>query len=297
MKRQVPWLRLVTPLAFLLAGCERSMAPVEPSESSVASSRASTETVARGGAGVVDASAPTISVAQAQDIESLIGEIVASSLRAGSKNSLTSKLNAALASLARQNSRAAANQLRAFIHEVEAMQRSGRLDDATASRWIAAAEQSLDPPSAAVLDQQQLVYNGGASARTLPGYYIWQSFTVGISGILTEIDMGFFNDMSGSGLLEIFAGQGTTGQLLQALVVPVIGITQTPVTWNAWMVNVPVTAGSVYTFKFTPDAATLPDPYGVAIGFGNLYPGGGMGFGDPTNFEPDFDMVFRTFVR
>ena len=297
MKRQVPWLRLVTPLAFLLAGCERSMAPVAPLESSVASTRVSTETAGRGGAGGVDASASAISVAQAQDIESLIGDITASSLRSGTKTSLTSKLDAALASLARQNSHVAANQLRAFIHEVQALQRSGRLDDTTASRWIAAAERIIEPPSAAVLDQQQLVYNGGASARTLPGYYIWQSFTPGISGTLTQIDMGFFNDMSGSGLLEIFAGQGTTGQLLQALTVPVIGITQTPVTWNAWMVDVPVTAGSVYTFKFTPDAATLPDPYGVAIGAGNPYPGGGMGFGDPTNFEPDLDMVFRTFVR
>jgi hypothetical protein len=47
------------------------------------------------------------------------------------------------------------------------------------------------------VDQQQLVYDGGTSARTLPGYTVWQSFTAGLTGTLAEIDMGFFNDMSG----------------------------------------------------------------------------------------------------
>jgi len=149
-----------------------------------------------------------------------------------------------------------------------------------------------------VLDQQQLIYNGGTSARTLPGYSVWQSFTPSISGTLSEIDMGFFNDMSGSGELQILSGDGTAGPVLQTLTVSVLGITQPEVTWNAWVVNVPVTAGSRYTFKFTPNAATLPDPYGVAIGVGNPYPGGDMGVDDPSgSYRTDFDMVFRTFVR
>jgi len=149
-----------------------------------------------------------------------------------------------------------------------------------------------------VLDQQQLVYDGGTSARALPGYSVWQSFTPSVSGTLSEIDMGFFNDMSGSGRLDILSGDGTAGKVLQTLTVPVVGITQPNVTWNQWMVRVRVTAGSVYTFKLTPDAATLPDPYGVAIGAGNPYLGGVMGLDDPSgSYRTDFDVVFRTFVR
>ena len=150
----------------------------------------------------------------------------------------------------------------------------------------------------AILDQQQLVYNGGTSARTLSGYTVWQSFTPSISGTLTEIDMGFFNDMSGSGQLRILSGDGTAGSILQTLTVPVLGITQPGVTWNAWAVSVSVTAGSFYTFNFTPDAATLPDPYGVAVGAGNPYPRGVMGLDDPSgSYRTDFDLVFRTFVK
>jgi hypothetical protein len=153
-------------------------------------------------------------------------------------------------------------------------------------------------PRIRVPDQQQLVYNGGTSARTLPGYSVWQSFTPSISGTLTEIDMGFFNDMAGGGQLQILSGDGTAGPVLQTLTVPVVGITQPGVTWNAWTVRVHVAAGSFYTFKFTPNAATLPDPYGVAIGAGDPYPRGVMGLDDPSgSYRTDLDVVFRTFVR
>jgi hypothetical protein len=153
-------------------------------------------------------------------------------------------------------------------------------------------------PRIPVLDQQQLVYNGGTSARTLPGYSVWQSFTPSISGTLTEIDMGFFNDMAGSGQLQVLSGDGTAGSVLQTLTVPVVGITQPGVTWNTWTVRVRVRAGSVYTFKFTPNSATLPDPYGVAIGAGGPYLRGVMGLDDPSgSYRTDFDLVFRTFVR
>ena len=57
----------------------------------------------------------------------------------------------------------------------------------------------------------------------------------------------------------------------------------------------PVAAGSSYTFNLTPDAATLPDPYGVCIGSTDPYPGGTMGLDDPGGSQPTgFDVVFRT---
>ena len=150
---------------------------------------------------------------------------------------------------------------------------------------------------ALVLDQEQLLYNGGTSARTLPGYTIWQSFTAGADGTLAQIDMGFFNDMSGQAQLDVIEGDGPTGAILQSLTVPVVGVTAPGVTWNSWAVNVQVVSGAAYTFRITPDAATLPDPYGVAIGATDPYPGGVMGIDDPSGSYPTpFDVVFRTWL-
>jgi hypothetical protein len=148
-------------------------------------------------------------------------------------------------------------------------------------------------------DQEQSRYDGGCSARTLPGYRVWQSFTAGKTGKLVRIDLGFFNDMSGSAELRIYDGEGTAGKLITALDVPVHGITRREVTWNSWQVDVPVTAGHRYTFELTPcRSGGLPDPYGVAIGAGDPYPGGCFGVNDPTGSYPTgFDAVFRTWLE
>jgi len=64
-----------------------------------------------------------------QAIEALRATIEESSLRA--------KLSAAIASLERRNTAPAVNQLEAFLNEVDAMVRSGRLPQATADAWRA----------------------------------------------------------------------------------------------------------------------------------------------------------------
>lgn len=56
-------------------------------------------------------------------------------------------LEAAQRSLARGNRKAATNQLNAFIHEVEALKRGGRLDAATADELIAMALVVINPPT------------------------------------------------------------------------------------------------------------------------------------------------------
>lgn len=151
--------------------------------------------------------------------------------------------------------------------------------------------------AACVEHHAQLAYDGGTSARTLPDYTVWQSFTPDVSGTLCRIDMGFFNDMSGRGRLDILEGEGTGGSVLQSLTVPVVGITRPGVTWNEWDVSVPVVAGSTYTWNLTPDAATLPDPYGVCVGSGNPYAAGTMGIDDPSGSYPmTFDVVFRVHL-
>jgi hypothetical protein len=162
---------------------------------------------------------------------------------------------------------------------------------------LALAPGARHAAAACAPDQAQLVYDGGTSARTLPGYTIWQSFTPSVTGRLCRLEMGFFNDMSGEGLLEIREGEGTSGTVLQSLVVPVVGVTGGGATMNAWAIDVAVTAGSLYTFELTPDAATLPDPYGVAIGAGDPYPRGVMGIDDPSGSYPTpFDTNFRAHV-
>lgn len=162
---------------------------------------------------------------------------------------------------------------------------------ATATREVTVASDT-----APVLDQQQLLYNGGTSARTLHGYKVWQSFTAGITGTLVEIDMGFFNAMSGYALLEVRAGDGSAGAVLASQRVPVTAV-DGGVSWNAWTVSVPITAGELYTFEVTPEAATLPDPYGVCVAMSNPYPRGTMGLDDPSgSYRTDFDLVFKTYV-
>jgi hypothetical protein len=64
-------------------------------------------------------------------------------LVAGNNKSLHSKLDAAMASLSAGNTNAAANQLRAFINEVEAMMRSGRLSATSGQALIAEANAIL----------------------------------------------------------------------------------------------------------------------------------------------------------
>jgi alpha-tubulin suppressor-like RCC1 family protein len=64
-------------------------------------------------------------------------------LNAGNANSLTSKLNNAIASINASSSTAAANQLQAFINNVNALVGSGRLPAATGTQLIDAANQII----------------------------------------------------------------------------------------------------------------------------------------------------------
>ena len=152
--------------------------------------------------------------------------------------------------------------------------------------------------SAVILDQEQVRHDGALSARTLPGYTVWQSFTAGTTGTLVHIDMGFFNKMSGAGELRIYEGGGTSGKVLQTLKVNVVGL-EGGVTWNRWSVNVPVVGGRRYTFEFRADGKTMPDPYVVAnSGSSDPYPGGRFGVTDPSgSYAMDFDALFRTWVE
>lgn len=65
-------------------------------------------------------------------------------LNSGEQNSLASKLDAALKSLSKGNDNAAVNQLNAFINQIWALKKSGRLSDATAEWLVFEANQLID---------------------------------------------------------------------------------------------------------------------------------------------------------
>jgi len=77
-------------------------------------------------------------------ISAMIDQLVADGkLSKGNANSLTSKLDAALKQIANENVTAARNQLEAFINEVDAAERSGRLSAADAAALRAEANRVI----------------------------------------------------------------------------------------------------------------------------------------------------------
>ncbi len=146
-----------------------------------------------------------------------------------------------------------------------------------------------------ILDQSQPIGIWGLSARILPGYFVGQSFTAGISGTLVEIDMAFFNPINGVGILNIHAGEGFAGTLLQTLNVKVVCLGND--TLMQFMTSTPIIAGQVYTFEFIPGAG-MPDPYGVREQSPGPYPRGKeiQAIGFIEQISDEFDLEFLTFV-
>ncbi len=145
------------------------------------------------------------------------------------------------------------------------------------------------------LDQFDTSYNAGLSARTLPGYSWFQTFTAGITGSLTRIDIGFFNYISGSGTLEVYEDTGITGNIIFSNQVNV------SCPGNGclipFQVNCNVVTGNSYTFRFIPGIG-IPDPFGVQQDYLNNYSGGEMYGVDPSGTYPfNMDLIFATYVK
>lgn len=90
-----------------------------------------------GGTGVRTAAVTVLSPAQA--IAALIDDVNATSLQRGEAASLLAKLRAAQQQIARGNGATAVNQLGAFVNELEAMARTGRVGEDDAARLSAGA--------------------------------------------------------------------------------------------------------------------------------------------------------------
>jgi hypothetical protein len=156
---------------------------------------------------------------------------------------------------------------------------------------------SSNTEAQAVLDQSQLIYNGGLSARNIVGYVEGQSFMAGISGTLTEIDIGFFGDINGVGILNIYSGEGFNGPLLQTENVDVVCSNRDTIMHFA--ASVKVVAGQTYTFGFDPGVG-IPDPYGMQVGYLTPYTSGHRVYsynsGTTWYIAKDFCFVFKTFI-
>lgn len=135
------------------------------------------------------------------------------------------------------------------------------------------------------LDQQQLT--GGSHAG---GNTHWQSFTAGISGNLTRVDL-YSKSPAGNqfspGVLNIYSGEGTGGTLLSGTNVQFSPATSD--VFNALIIStpVPIVAGQVYTFAITVPA-NLVD--WMPANSSNPYAGG------ISNRSPVADLGFKTYV-
>lgn len=142
------------------------------------------------------------------------------------------------------------------------------------------------------LDQSQLVYDAAHSARNLPGYSTWQSFTAGITGTLAQIDQAFASNMTGTATLNIFSGTGIEGNFLYTDTVAISGIGNF---WQSFIISTPIliNANEIYTFQLIPlQGGGLPDPYAIQMsGPTDAYLDG------ISSFNPTFDYVFKTFVN
>ncbi|MEQ8819622.1 MAG: hypothetical protein RLY93_05210 [Sumerlaeia bacterium] len=117
-----------------------------------------------------------------------------------------------------------------------------------------------------------------------PQFSLAQSFTAGVSGVLSMVafQVHELNTASG-GTLNIYEGAGTNGALLATQRFSVVpGIRQ----WEEFPLisPAPITANQVYTMEFIPDSDTLF----VVASNDDPYPGG-EALGTPTK-----DIFFRT---
>jgi hypothetical protein len=143
------------------------------------------------------------------------------------------------------------------------------------------------------VDQSQLSANTGIP---LPDDVpVGQSFTAGVSGRLSEIDL-FSNgpNTGGTAVMSIFSGSGFGGTLLGSVTVT-FGSTppSNPIAFDVSSLGINQTAGSVYTFgitSFTGSQQLLADT-------ANPY-AGGIEYNNPTFYgsTPTWDLMFATYV-
>ena len=121
----------------------------------------------------------------------------------------------------------------------------------------------------------------------------WQSFTAGISGVLTKVSLQFYNCQA-TGTLYLYQGTGTNGTLLtsQAFTISTLG--------QEVMIDFPlsspvnVQSNLVYTMVFVANSGTIWGIYGAQNGYagGISYVGNTLS----TISNSSRPLLFKTFV-
>lgn len=133
-----------------------------------------------------------------------------------------------------------------------------------------------------VTDQSNLFSDAGSG-----GTDQWQSFTTGVAGGLSRIDLGVGSPVSGPspGTIRIYEGEGTGGTELGSQEVTFEDVFNTVQEFTLESA-IPLDANSVYTIRFT-----VPD---ITVGWvdvaPDVYAGGRASYGSGTDF------VFRTIM-
>lgn len=141
-----------------------------------------------------------------------------------------------------------------------------------------------EPSGPNAVDQQQTTFNASGG-----GLSNWQSFTAGVSGLLTQVELMVASGLSGSsqgGTIRIYAGTGTGGTLLSTTSVTFLEVFATFQTF-ALSTQPKVVAGNVYTIEFSIPTQNVGWVY---LSTGNPYAGGRY------SQDPNYDMPFRTYV-
>ena len=164
------------------------------------------------------------------------------------------------------------------------------------------------PAFAQTVDQSQLSANTGIPFSYGAEYYpAGQSFTAGLGGLLSRIDVVSNGQISGGSntvTLSIWSGDGTNGLVLGTITQTVTNTLAYDVPGN-WLVSLDVsslgvneTAGNVYTFAFTDVSGGPGDlaTRGIVAATNNPYADGraySALYGDTT---APWDVEFRTWV-
>ncbi len=133
-----------------------------------------------------------------------------------------------------------------------------------------------------VTDQSNLFSDAGSG-----GADQWQSFTTGVAGGLTRIDLGVSSPISGPspGTIRIYEGEGTGGTELGSQDVTFEDVFNTVQEFTLEQ-PIPLNAEAVYTIRFS-----VPD---ITVGWvdvaPDVYAGGRASYGSGTDF------VFRTVM-
>jgi hypothetical protein len=165
------------------------------------------------------------------------------------------------------------------------------------------------------LDQSQYDFNTGipfefrdpGAGFFLPNYPVGQSFTAGLTGLLTNIQVGSNGPASppdGTMTMEVRSGDGVAGTLLGAVTVSYLLPSPFDSLHTMWILDVDVTslginvaAASQYTFLFTSVTGGDLIDRGILAQESNPYAGGraysGPGYGDAV---APWDLQFKTFV-